>query len=261
MDELSSGISIFNGIHGGSCEFNEQDSNSCVSEEDVVQKAVATSDAALQVEDVQPLTDMDPPSDEDYHANLEDKNTAGNHSVDLDYSAAGNLRKCMSKCATFPKPHYPSSKLEDGDERTPDSQLRGNISYSRSLSLPTPRTLVSALKGSREKEGAPPRKLSVSWAPDVYDPPPTSLSHSPKKKSQQQFKNNKKHEEALSKDGGGRSERCLDSDRMAATARNCNASVQFGGATDDEDNTDSSCASSFLRKSRGTMHVAYAEAM
>lgn len=32
--------------------------------------------------------------------------------------------------------------------------------------------LVSALKGSREKEGKQTRECRVSWAPDVYDPPP-----------------------------------------------------------------------------------------
>lgn len=34
------------------------------------------------------------------------------------------------------------------------------------------------MKGSREKRGAtPPAKLTVKWAPDVYDPIPTSVSH------------------------------------------------------------------------------------
>ncbi|CAI9289650.1 unnamed protein product [Lactuca saligna] len=33
---------------------------------------------------------------------------------------------------------------------------------------------VSAMKGSREKRGVdPPKKLSVKWAPDVYDPVPS----------------------------------------------------------------------------------------
>lgn len=33
---------------------------------------------------------------------------------------------------------------------------------------------VSAMKGTREKHGAdPPKKLSVKWAPDVYDPVPS----------------------------------------------------------------------------------------
>ncbi|XP_062207227.1 uncharacterized serine-rich protein C1E8.05-like [Phragmites australis] len=37
-------------------------------------------------------------------------------------------------------------------------------------------TLVSAIKGTRAKQGII-TKLSVSWAPDVYDPPVTSDSH------------------------------------------------------------------------------------
>lgn len=37
--------------------------------------------------------------------------------------------------------------------------------------------LVSAFKGSREKEGNPAKESRVSWAPDVYDPPPTSEDH------------------------------------------------------------------------------------
>ncbi|KAH6793017.1 hypothetical protein C2S52_003494 [Perilla frutescens var. hirtella] len=37
--------------------------------------------------------------------------------------------------------------------------------------------LVSALKGSREKESRPGEEWRVSWAPDVYDPPCTSDDH------------------------------------------------------------------------------------
>lgn len=37
--------------------------------------------------------------------------------------------------------------------------------------------LVSAFKGSREKEGRAVEKCRVSWAPDVYDPPCTSDDH------------------------------------------------------------------------------------
>ncbi|XP_057513822.1 uncharacterized protein LOC130795619 isoform X2 [Actinidia eriantha] len=42
------------------------------------------------------------------------------------------------------------------------------------MSTCTPLKLVSAMKGSREKWGTPPKKLTVSWAPDVYDPPPSA---------------------------------------------------------------------------------------
>ncbi|KAI3456141.1 hypothetical protein Pfo_012804 [Paulownia fortunei] len=37
--------------------------------------------------------------------------------------------------------------------------------------------LVSAFKGSRNKEGKPAKECRVSWAPDVHDPSPTSAEH------------------------------------------------------------------------------------
>lgn len=54
--------------------------------------------------------------------------------------------------------------------------------------------LVSAMKGSREAEGGmtPKTKMNVSWAPDVYDPPVTSVSHSVKSYNQRSYFNNKK---------------------------------------------------------------------
>ncbi|CAN8254623.1 unnamed protein product [Cochlearia groenlandica] len=46
-------------------------------------------------------------------------------------------------------------------------------------------TLIPAIKGSREKHGKSLEKLSVSWAEDVYDPPPSIVSHTKSKKQQQ----------------------------------------------------------------------------
>lgn len=44
--------------------------------------------------------------------------------------------------------------------------------------LQNPLKPVSAMKGSREKRGvSPPNKLTVKWAPDVYDPIPASTLH------------------------------------------------------------------------------------
>ncbi|KAL7264529.1 hypothetical protein ACSBR1_002480 [Camellia fascicularis] len=45
------------------------------------------------------------------------------------------------------------------------------------VSIPTSLNVVSAMKGSREKQGLQVEKMSVSWAADVYDPPPISQSH------------------------------------------------------------------------------------
>lgn len=47
-------------------------------------------------------------------------------------------------------------------------------------------TIIPAIKGSREKHGKSLEKLSVSWAEDVYDPPPSIISHTRSKKQQQQ---------------------------------------------------------------------------
>ncbi|XP_019058819.1 PREDICTED: uncharacterized protein LOC104805432 isoform X2 [Tarenaya hassleriana] len=45
--------------------------------------------------------------------------------------------------------------------------------------------LIPAIKGSREKHGLSPRKLNVSWAEDVYDPPPSIMSHTRGKRQNQ----------------------------------------------------------------------------
>ncbi|EPS59909.1 hypothetical protein M569_14897, partial [Genlisea aurea] len=53
--------------------------------------------------------------------------------------------------------------------------------------------LIPAIKGSHQKHGTmPPRKLSVTWAPDVYDPIPTSVSHVPSSKQQHHKYNNRR---------------------------------------------------------------------
>ncbi|CAI9098178.1 OLC1v1034782C1 [Oldenlandia corymbosa var. corymbosa] len=115
--------------------------------------------------------------------------------------------KCFSKCATFPC--SAGSKYSDGTfdgieeqkgDSTPHDLMQKGCatsasSYTRSVSLPTPVKLVSALKGSREKLGAPPRNLTVKWAPDVYDPIPTSASHVPNRKPQRYNKRNGKNKQ------------------------------------------------------------------
>ncbi|XP_030449946.1 uncharacterized protein LOC115672306 isoform X2 [Syzygium oleosum] len=74
-----------------------------------------------------------------------------------------------------------SSDEEDEEER-PNLELQELCSeevvdnaVGCSVSSPAPLELVSAFKGSREKQGGAPGKLTVTWAPDVYDPRPTQL--------------------------------------------------------------------------------------
>ncbi|KAG7573971.1 hypothetical protein ISN44_As09g021970 [Arabidopsis suecica] len=57
----------------------------------------------------------------------------------------------------------------------------------------TPVVLIPAIKGSREKHGLSLRKSSVSWAADVYDPPPSIASHTRSKKQLQKSKSKDNH--------------------------------------------------------------------
>ncbi|KAI4378610.1 hypothetical protein MLD38_016067 [Melastoma candidum] len=98
----------------------------------------------------------------------------------------GNPPKCLNKSVTFPisgatKLSRSSSPQED---EMPVLALRQLVFgectsdvYTRSYSFPPALKPPSAMKGSREKRGASVGKLTVTWAPDVYDPPPTSMSH------------------------------------------------------------------------------------
>lgn len=126
----------------------------------------------------------------------------------------GIRKKSFDKSATFPcsdtmHPSLPSSEeLLENTQPMTECSLESGRSFARSTSLPSSLKLVSALKGGRQKEGAPPRaKLTVKWAPDVYDPPATSLSHTltnnyprkPKKKDYHKHKSKGKSSSRLKK--------------------------------------------------------------
>lgn len=159
--------------------------------------------------------------------------------------------KCLQKCPTFPV-----SASSDGK------------GCSRSLSMPIPRKVVSAIKGSREKEGIPQQKLSVSWAPDVYDPLPTSVSHFPRKKNQQQYsKNHKKNRKAKQKGKntagekkhhrktGGKSDRPSNSYANIDKGHQDKSSFELLDFNDPA--PDPNCGSTFLGQASGTMHCVY----
>ena len=67
----------------------------------------------------------------------------------------------------------PSKSSDDEDE-------------DENVSTTAPVVLIPAIKGSREKHGLSLKKTTVSWAADVYDPPPSIASHTRNKKQQQQ---------------------------------------------------------------------------
>ncbi|KAM3340259.1 putative protein isoform X1 [Capsicum galapagoense] len=194
--------------------------------------------------------------------------------------------KRLMKCATFPcsgisvPPAEFGRKVQEddmnaevithgADAKSPD------LPYSRSISLPTPLKLVSAIKGSREKQGSLPRKLTVTWAPDVYDPIPTSVSHFPskgqshksgkKKNGKNKQKNNGKssrgskgRDKKQARKHGGSSQisyHPLDDSNSASSSEVQSSVVEF-----DVGSQDPFCGSSFLKNSITKLHFPVAEA-
>ncbi|XP_059296610.1 uncharacterized protein LOC132049716 [Lycium ferocissimum] len=205
-------------------------------------------------------------------------------SKDSNGSDPGNVAsvKCLIKCATFPCSGMSVPTAESPDDATAEVMTRGadakspDLPYSRSISLPTPLKLVSAIKGGREKQGSLPRKLTVTWAPDVYDPIPTSVSHVPnmgqshksgkKKNGKNKQKNNGKssrgtkgRDKKQARKHGGSSQRSyhpLDDSNMTASS----SEVQSSIVDFDIGSPDPFCGSSFLKKSITKLHFPVAEA-
>ncbi|XP_076931238.1 uncharacterized protein LOC143596329 isoform X2 [Bidens hawaiensis] len=102
----------------------------------------------------------------------------------------------LKKCKTVSHQDVIISELSAHSDNIKSSDPSGFSS----ISMPARLKPASAMKGSREKRGAtPPVKLTVKWAPGVYDPIPTSVSHvvtnnrSSSKHSRKSSKNKQKH--------------------------------------------------------------------
>ncbi|KAK6943696.1 hypothetical protein RJ641_024798 [Dillenia turbinata] len=153
----------------------------------------------VDIEDGQDSSPKSSPSSEDGYYTFEEGSDRLEEQSRSD--VASPKKKHLNKCATFPSPGdlRPSGALSNEDvaqdlnQEEADTAESGNPAFSRSTSLPTPSKLVSAIKGSREKEGLPAKKMSVSWAPDVYEPQPSDFSHVGKIKSQRPYKNIKEN--------------------------------------------------------------------
>ncbi|KAK7396511.1 hypothetical protein VNO78_17567 [Psophocarpus tetragonolobus] len=192
---------------------------------------------------------------------------------------------CLKKSATFPIPKtaLPSSlsSEKEADTSVTESESLSEHSahqtYSRSISLPAPLKLISALKGSREKHGVSQMKLNVKWAPDVYDPVPTLLSHTVRsnKKQQQRSrkkkpekKNGKKGQKGNSSRGGSSKDKQFR--KLGGASGLCYKSMDscdevLGASTEidalDVRSQDSYCGTSFLKKSMTEVHYSVAEAL
>lgn len=188
--------------------------------------------------------------------------------------------KCLKKSASFPiadtlLSSSSSDEEVDTSSKESPSEQSAHQTYSRSISLPAPQKLISAMKGSREKHGASPTKLTVKWAPDVYDPVPTLVSHTVRSKKQlksrkkkAEKKNGKKGQKGNSSRGGsgkdkkqfrklgGTSDLCYKS--LDSSDKVIETSTEFEAF--DVRSQDSYCGTSFLKKSVTEVHFSVAEA-
>ncbi|KAF8101861.1 hypothetical protein N665_0201s0171 [Sinapis alba] len=97
------------------------------------------------------------------------------------------------------------NELESATEDTlgslPSKSSDDDKDKDENVTTATPVVLIPAIKGSREKHGLSLRKTSVSWADDVYDPPPSIASHTRNKKQQQQKSKSKDSHRKTGKKG------------------------------------------------------------
>ncbi|KAK6152449.1 hypothetical protein DH2020_015084 [Rehmannia glutinosa] len=169
-------------------------------------------------------------------------------------------------------------KTSEVDESTIESV---NQCYSQSISQPdatqTPLKPVSAMKGSREKQGTTPKQLSVTWAPDVYDPTPTAESHVPSSKNQRYRNDRKKHGKNKHKSGGKSSRGSKGKDKKQAR-KNGGGTTKLKPLQDDSVvvvgvsepqvgsvdfnvvSPNAFCGSSFLKESVTNLHFPVTEA-
>lgn len=189
-------------------------------------------------------------------------------------------KKYLNRCATFPDPMMlPPSSSGAEDEKANMSSTESlckqpaRQTYSRSISLPTPLKLVSAMKGSREKQGGSQMKLTVKWAPDVYDPVPTSLSHTVQNRKQQKSRNKKNDKKNGKKGQKGNSSRGgKDKKQFRKTSGTSDLCYKLPDSRDkvietstgfdalDVCSQDSYCGTNFLKNSLTKVHFSVAEA-
>ncbi|XP_073141918.1 uncharacterized protein [Henckelia pumila] len=124
------------------------------------------------------------------------KKEDGHEDYNNSISCSSVSEKLFNEYATFtPAGELEVEELYGGKEmqETHVNAELPEVNSSVKQSLRTPVKLVSAMKGSREKQGLPTKNLSVTWSPDVYDPVPASVSHFPSYSNQHGRSNGKKY--------------------------------------------------------------------
>ncbi|XP_047055304.1 uncharacterized protein LOC124661488 [Lolium rigidum] len=114
------------------------------------------------------------------------------------HSQDGTHEQCMNGDSVetemdIPGSPSPGGKRGEGGDGNSQSHVvseysepKDSSAYEPSSSFPPTLRLVSAMKGGRERSGeaSPTEVRRVKWAPDVYDPPVTSVDHSVKSHQQ-----------------------------------------------------------------------------
>ncbi|KAK7856605.1 hypothetical protein CFP56_022580 [Quercus suber] len=103
----------------------------------------------------------------------------------------------------------------------------------------------------------------MKWAPNVYDPRPTLMSHSVKNKSSQKYKNNKQNDKKNEKKNGKKGQKNSshgisgkDKKQSRKAAKGSNEFEVF-----DVGSSNFHCGNSFVRESHIEMHYPVAEAL
>ncbi|XP_062179563.1 uncharacterized protein LOC133884231 [Phragmites australis] len=189
------------------------------------------------------------------------------------------VKKGLQKCSTFPTSS--SEPQQDvGSCRHVDDRQDAPV-YERSVSLPPTLKLVSAMKGSRQKNGmeSPTENRHVKWAPDVYDPPVTSVCHSvnssyqhrskPRKKEKNKQKKKQKRKPKKNQQNSIQNPSVLQAPDLGlkdvCTSGGRSALDDLGRLEAEMvdysiGNQEAKCGSSFLRETIAKMHFSIAEA-
>ncbi|XP_023539986.1 uncharacterized protein LOC111800500 [Cucurbita pepo subsp. pepo] len=252
---------------------------------DDLQSSLREIDAAL-FNDRDETSKKSPSIEDTKSTECDDNSNDRNKLKEIEPPENNSSKKWLGKSKSFPLPPATSSLNDSADNDKKPQTAVGDASsnesmhqaFARSISLPSSVKLVSAMKGSRAQHLGLSPKLSVKWAPDVYDPPQTSLSHCVKNNKKQQKSKNRKNGKKGQKGSSSNSSSRGRDKRQARKAVSSSDRYQrsfdshvslvstLNGTLNDFDgfddgSSDSHCGSIFLKTSVTKLHHYVAEAL
>lgn len=162
--------------------------------------------------------------------------TGSEDAQESDGDDSGNIHQYLNQeSKDIPEPLPLKSSDDEGEDK---NHLAKVVIFSQSVTAAAA-TVIPAIKGSREKHGKSLEKLRVSWAEDVYDPPPSIVSHTRSKKQHQKSKsrdslkkNGKKgHKGSSSSSSSSSSRGSKDKRSSSSSSRSKHSRDKFGWAT------------------------------